>query len=299
MPNQTFAQIQGPLQHRASSDQTFPQNQGPPQNRASPNQAFNPSQTLAQNQAQSNQVPLQNRVSPTQQFVQKPTLGQAQSSAKHNNDLNRMQHERALQNSARPHQGFTQGQPNRTLDSQKMSPQCQVSPQNRAVGPNQVPHQTQPAAFTKGTINQTIDHNRGISNQMTHQHLVWTNHVPPRNQTATHNQLSLQNSSQSQGRSLQGPQIYNSTRSFNNLRSSTDTTSRPAAINNADVGTTSRDITSKGFVSQTNNLKGFAPNSVQQSVHRTLPQSTTSQGITSRETMSQMLFGEFYAFTLF
>ena len=288
LPNQTFAQIQGPPQRRASPNQTFPQNQGPPQNRASPNQAFNPSQTLAQNQAQSNQVPLQNRVSPTQQFVPKPTLGQGQSSANHNSDLNRMQHERALQNSARPNQGFTQGQPNRTLDSQKMSPQGQVSPQNRAVGPNQVPHQTQPAAFTKGTINQTIDHNRGISNQMTHQHQVWTNQASSRNQTATHNQVSLQNSSQSQGRSLQGPQIYNSTRSFNNLRSSTDTTSRSAGINNADVGTTSRDMTSQGFVSQTNNPKGFVPSSVQQSVHSTLPQSTTSQGITSQETMSRM-----------
>ena len=288
LPNQTFAQIQGPPQHRASPNQTFPQNQGPSQNRASSNQAFNPSQTLAQNQAQSNQGPLQNRVSPTQQFVQKPTLGQGQSSANHNNDLNRMEHERALQNSARPNQGFTQGQPNRTLDSQKMSPQGQLSPQNRAVGPNQVPHQTQPAAFTKGTINQTIDHNRGISNQMTHQHQVWTHQAPPRNQGATHNQVSLQNSSQSQGRSLQGPQIYNSTRSFNNLRSSTDTSSRPAGINNADVGTTSRDMTSQGYVSQTNNPKGFAPNSVQQSVHSTLSQSTTSQSITSRESMSRM-----------
>ena len=288
LPDQTFAQIQGPPQHRASPNQTFPQNQGPPQNRASPNQAFNPSQTLAQNQAQSNQGPLQNRVSPTQQFVPKPTLGQGQSSAKHNNDSNRMQHEQALQNSARPHQGFTQGQPNRTLDSQKMSPQGQVSPQNRAVGRNQVPHQTQPAAFTKGTINQTFDYNRGISNQMTHQHQVWTNLAPPQNQTATHNQVSLQNSSQSQGRSLQGPQIYNSNRSFNNLRSSTDTTSRPAGINNADVGSTSRDMTSQGFVSQTNNPKGFVPSSVQQGVHSTLPQSTTSQGITSRESMLRM-----------
>ena len=316
---QVFAQNQGPPQNQASPSQTFPQNRASPnqifpQNRASPNHNQGPpqnqalsDQASAQNQAlpkqtltppqshiQRNQAPLQNRVLSNQPF--QPKLPSAPDQISANHDLSREPYDHASIQ-ARPNQGLLQSQPNRAPDPKQMSPRVQVSRQNQAVGPNQLPYQRKPSpqAFSQPSNHQTIGQNPPQSNHVIDQNQAWPNQATPRNQVATHIQATLQNSAQCQTFSSKGPQSDDCNKPSQTTSQSSVNQRRPGLrpadklvysqntdFNFAGVSTTSPDMTSP-----TNNAKGLVTNNPSQGVYKPLPQSATSQGMMSRQPTSR------------
>lgn len=172
-----------------------------------------------------------------------------------------------------------------------------MSPQNQAVGPNQLPYQRQPSpqAFSERSNHQTIGQSPPQSNQVIHQNPAWTNQATPRNQVATHIQATLQNSAQCQALSSKGPQSDDSYRpsqttsqsSVNQRRTGLRPANKLVYSQNTDLTFAAVSTTSPDMTSLTNNAKGIVPNNPSQGVYKPLPQSTTSQGMTSRQPTSR------------